>query len=354
MKSRFETLRWKKKHLELLDQTKLPGEVIYLRCRTAEDVWDAIRSMKVRGAPAIGVAAAYGAALGAEKIRASDRKQFLKQFNLLVRRLASARPTARNLFSALERVERAVHKSSALRVEDLKEAVRQEAETFDREDKQLCEAIGRYGERLFKNGDTVLTHCNAGALATAGIGTALGVLYAASRRGKKLKVFADETRPFLQGARLTAWELQVNGLDVTLICDNMAGFVMRKGLIDKVIVGADRIARNGDTANKIGTYMVAELARRNRIPFYVAAPSTTFDFSLKDGSEIEIEIRACEEVYSAFDRKIAPRGVKIFNPAFDVTPHELISGIITEKGVFLNPNRVKLERLGRLLGRGDE
>ncbi|HNV86134.1 MAG TPA: S-methyl-5-thioribose-1-phosphate isomerase [Candidatus Omnitrophota bacterium] len=354
MKRRFETLRWKKNYLELLDQTKLPAKVIYLRCRTEDDVWRAIRTMKVRGAPAIGVAAAYGAALGAERIKAPDRKRFLQRFSRLICKLASARPTARNLFSALEQVERAVRKSSAVYVEDLKKVVRCEAERFDRKDRCLCEAIGRFGEKLFKSGDTVLTHCNAGALATAGIGTALGVLYTAAKRGKKLKVFADETRPFLQGARLTAWELQANGLDVTLICDNMAGFVMRNGLIDKVIVGADRIARNGDTANKIGTYMVAELARKNRIPFYVAAPTTTFDFSLKDGRGIEIEIRSGGEVYSAFDGGIAPRGVKIYNPAFDVTPHELISGIITEKGVVFNPDERKLKRLGKFLRKGDE
>lgn len=352
MKNKFDTLRWKGDRLELLDQTRLPGKVVYVHCRDEGAVWDAIRTMKVRGAPAIGVAAAYGVALGSKRIKASDPGSFLKKFDLLVKRMASARPTAKNLFSALERLENAVRKSGAKSVQALKKVICEEAEAFDREDKRLCEAIGLNGEKLFRSGDAVLTHCNAGALATAGIGTALGVLYAAARCGKKLKVFADETRPFLQGARLTAWELRTNGIDVTLICDNMAGYVMRKGLIDKVIVGADRIARNGDTANKIGTYMVASLAKRHGIPFYVAAPSTTFDFSLASGNDIEIEVRPGEEFYSAYKKKIAPEGVKIFNPAFDVTPHELISGIITETGVFLNPDEKRLKPLRKHLERG--
>ena len=344
---RFRTLAWKENYLELIDQTLLPGKTVYLKCRNAEDAWKAIRTMKVRGAPAIGVTAAFGVYLGVMRSRARDIRQFRTEFAKTAKYIASARPTARNLFSAVEVMKEAAASFSGNTVEQFKKALLKKALEFAREDEALCRAMGRHGARLLKSGDCVLTHCNAGALATAGMGTALSVIYSARQAGKKIEMIATETRPFLQGARLTAWELKENGVPVTLICDNMVGSVMRTGRIKRVIVGADRIAANGDTANKIGTYQVAELARIHKIPFYVAAPSTTFDFSLKTGKEIPIEVRDGGEVYAAFSRPTAPKGVRIFNPAFDVTPNQLISAIITEKGVFRPPYQKSLARFGR-------
>jgi len=312
-------LRWKSGVLELLDQTRLPGEELWVPCRDYRAVARAIKEMIVRGAPAIGCAAAYGVALGAAQGEPLDK---------VIAHLRTTRPTAVNLFWALDRMAR-VRPASATALEE-------EAIAIHREDIRACLAIGRNGADLLPEG-TVLTHCNAGALATGGFGTALGVVRAAHQAGKKLRVFADETRPFLQGARLTAWELQKSGIDVTVITDNMAAHLMQKGEIQSVIVGADRIAANGDTANKIGTYGVALLAREHRLPFYVAAPRSTIDRSLPDGAHIPIEERDPKEVTHLNGQAIAPGGVPARHPAFDVTPHRLITAIVTEAGVAREP-----------------
>jgi methylthioribose-1-phosphate isomerase len=307
-------------YLRLLDQTRLPTEVVFLDCRTVEDVRAAICRLSVRGAPAIGVAAAYGLVLAAQA--GSD-------IEAAIERLHSSRPTAVNLGWALERLR--VH--FGIRSGDPVQWLLDEANAIAAEDKAMCAAIGRHGAELIAEGDGVLTHCNTGSLATAGLGTALAVLFTAARQGKTFRVFADETRPLLQGARLTAWELHQAGIDVTLICDSMAAQVMKEGRIQLVLVGADRIAANGDTANKIGTYSVAVLAQYHGVPFYVAAPSSTFDLSLPTGDGIPIEQRDAREITHGMGRQTAPEGVKVYNPAFDVTPAALIAGIITEKGV---------------------
>jgi methylthioribose-1-phosphate isomerase len=302
--------------LRLLDQTRLPAEVVYRDCRTVDDVWEAIRSLRVRGAPAIGVAAAFGVVIGAQTFGVPAA----------IERLRTSRPTAVNLFWALDRMARRA--ASRAKPADLLE----EAKAIKAEDAAMCRAIGRHGAALVSDGG-VLTHCNAGGLATAEYGTALAVVYAAAEAGRKLRVFVDETRPLLQGSRLTAWELVQHGLDVTLICDNMAAQVMREGKVTMVVVGADRIAANGDTANKIGTYGVALLAHAHGIPFYVAAPSSTFDLSLATGDAIPIEQRDPREVTHGFGAPTAPAGVHVYNPAFDVTPARLITAIVTERGV---------------------
>jgi len=280
----FKTLEWKSNYLRLIDQTKLPDQVTYIRCRTMNDAWQAIRKMKVRGAPAIGVTCAYGVYLGIRVSKVKTRGAFLNQFDRVIRKMAMARPTAKNLFMALDCMQAVVVANPKAGVELLKKKLFAEARRIEKEDRNYCDLIGRHGEKLFRKQDNVLTHCNAGALATAGIGTALGVIYAACRNRKKLTVYATETRPFLQGARLTSWELKANRVPVKLVCDNAIGYLMRDNRVDKVIVGADRIAGNGDTANKIGTYPIARMARAHGIPFYVAAPSTTFDFSIRTGN----------------------------------------------------------------------
>ncbi len=327
-------------HLRLLDQTRLPTEVVYRDCRDLEAVREAICQLAVRGAPAIGVAAAYGLILWLQ--HHAD-----EGLDAAVARLASSRPTAVNLAWALERMRRrweqfgqAVTFARVLPVAWLLE----EAHAIAREDEAMCAAIGRHGAGLVADGAGVLTHCNAGALATAGIGTALAVLFTAAQQGRRFRVFADETRPLLQGARLTAWELLQAGLDVTLICDSMAAQVMKEGRVQLVLVGADRIAANGDTANKIGTYGVAVLAKAHGVPFYVAAPSSTFDLSLPSGDKIPIEQRDPREVTHAFGRQTAPDGVKVYNPAFDVTFANLIAGIITEKGVIAPVNEATIRQ----------
>jgi methylthioribose-1-phosphate isomerase len=317
--------------VRLLDQTRLPCELTFCDCRTVEDIWEAIRSLQVRGAPAIGVAAALGVLLGLAR-EPADIAQRLRAAST---RLRSSRPTAVNLFWALDRMERCLERASAggLGGERLIFRLHAEAWEIAEEDRRLCDMIGEHGADLVPDEGGVLTHCNAGALATAGDGTALAVLYRAAARGKRFTVFVDETRPLLQGARLTAWELMQHGLDVVLICDSAAAQVMREGRVQVVIVGADRIAANGDAANKIGTYGVALLAKAQGIPFYVAAPSSTFDLSLPDGGAIPIEQRDPREVTHGFGRQTAPDGVRVYNPAFDVTPAELITGLITELGV---------------------
>jgi len=330
---------WKKNKLVMIDQRKLPLKEIFIEYGDYRGVARAIETMVVRGAPAIGVAAAYGAALG---VLALDTGVGLdRAFARIYARLERTRPTARNLFWALERMKIAFDANKALGLSGLKRAMVAEARAIEEEDVRTNEAIGRHGRDLIPDGATVLTHCNAGELATAGYGTAVGVIRAAHDQGKKVRVFADETRPFLQGARLTCWELDRRGIPVVLITDNMAGWFMKKGEIRLVVVGADRIARNGDTANKIGTYSVAVLAKEHGIPFYVAAPMSTVDASLASGDRIPIEERNAREVRESGGRCLTLPHIAVRNPAFDVTPAKYITGIITEKGVFRAPYRFK-------------
>jgi methylthioribose-1-phosphate isomerase len=320
--------------VRLIDQTLLPVQVEYRDCRTVEEIWEAIKVLRVRGAPAIGVAAAMGVVLGMQGFADRSRGAYAKRLQEVADYLRTSRPTAVNLFWALDRMQRRLKgRTEELRPDELTQLLLKEALTIEEEDRQKCRLIGRIGAGLVGEGQGVLTHCNAGGLATADYGTALAVLFAAAEQGRRFHVFADETRPLLQGARLTAWELQQHGIDVTLICDNMAAQVMKEKRIQLVVVGADRIAANGDTANKIGTYGVALLAAAHDIPFYVAAPTSTFDLSLPNGSAIPIEQRDPREVTHGFGKQTAPDGVEVYNPAFDVTPARLISGIVTEKGL---------------------
>lgn len=329
------TVEWKDGAVCLLDQSRLPGTVEVLVCRDYRAVADAIRHLNVRGAPAIGVTAALGVALGAQAVPATDYPTFAKAVLAICDHLAATRPTAVNLFWAIERMKRTLDSLKERPIPSIQEALLAEAQAILEEDIVLCKTMGRHGAALIKDGQTVLTHCNAGALATAGYGTALGVIRAAWAQGKKIQVIADETRPVLQGARLTAWELMQDRIPVTLITDNMAGSLMRQGKIHLCVVGADRIAANGDVANKIGTYSVAVLAKAHGIPFYVAAPYSTIDLQTKTGADIPIEQRNPLEVTSIHgSHPVAPAGIAVYNPAFDVTPAELITGIITERGVF--------------------
>ncbi|MFL5244535.1 MAG: S-methyl-5-thioribose-1-phosphate isomerase [Gemmataceae bacterium] len=326
--------------VRLIDQTRLPAELAYRDCHTVEDIWEAIRMLRVRGAPAIGIAAAMGVLVEMHEHLDESPAQIADRFQASAARLRTSRPTAVNLFWALERMDACLNEAlkQDLSGERLLGRLVSEAQAIAEEDRRVCQALGNQGARLIEDGAGVLTHCNAGALATADYGTALAVLYRASEQGKRFPVYADETRPLLQGARLTTWELQQRGLDVTLICDNMAAQIMKEGRVRLVIVGADRIAANGDTANKIGTYGVAVLARAHGIPFYVAAPRSTFDLRLSDGGKIPIEQRDPREITDGFGKPTAPEGVKVYNPAFDVTPAELIAGLITEVGIITPVN----------------
>jgi len=333
----MRSVKWENNELIILDQTKLPDTTEFIKLDKAEDVWDAILHLKVRGAPAIGIAAAYGLCVAMRDTGAKSHEEFMTELKKNSQYLASSRPTAVNLFWALRRMERAAFDNKNKTVEELKEILIREANAIRDEDESMCRAIGENALTLFHDGMTVLTHCNAGGLATAMYGTALAPIYLAKEKGWDIKVFADETRPLLQGARLTAWELMQAGVDVTLICDNMAAAVMAKGLIDAVIVGCDRVAANGDTANKIGTYGLAVLAKAHNIPFYTAGPTSTIDIETPSGNEIPIEERKPDEITCGLGRRTAPLGVKTYNPAFDVTPHELITAIITEKGVVRQP-----------------
>ena len=333
--------------IRLIDQTLLPNELKYVYCEDIKSIWHAIKTLMVRGAPAIGIAGAMGVVLGIKEVQAKDADAFLKELKRVTTYLGSSRPTAVNLFWGLARMERVAQENRGKSVKDIKEILLQEAIRIQNEDKVICRQIGENGAEFIKDNNGVLTHCNAGGLATADYGTALAVLFKAKEQGKHIKVFADETRPLLQGSRLTAWELMQAGIDVTLICDNMAAHVMKLGKVQCVIVGADRIAANGDTANKIGTYGVSILAKEHGIPFYVAAPVSTFDLSIKSGNDIPIEERSPEEVTNGFGKRTAPEGVKVFNPAFDVTPAKNIAAIITEKGVIKNPS---VENIQRVLG----
>ena len=329
-----ETIEWTDAGVVMIDQTRLPREERYVTCRTYEEVAEAIRSMIIRGAPAIGVAAAMGIALG---VAQADANNLEAQFEKICATLARTRPTAVNLFWAIERMKRTFAESAGLSLPRLRNRLIAEAQQIRLEDIAINETIGRNGAALVPDGKTVLTHCNAGALATAGYGTALGVIRAAISSGKKIDVFSDETRPFLQGSRLTVWELQQDGIPATLITDNMAGHFLKSGRIGCVVVGADRIAANGDVANKIGTYSLAVLAKENGVPFYVAAPISTLDLELASGDQIPIEQRAASEVTHVFGVPVAPEGTAVENPAFDVTPNRYVTAIITERGVARAP-----------------
>jgi methylthioribose-1-phosphate isomerase len=337
-----ETVVWTGAGVVMIDQTRLPREEVYVTCRSYEEVAEAIRSMVIRGAPAIGVAAAMGVALG---VLHANEQELDVQFQRICEVLAGTRPTAVNLFWAIERMQRLYASVQNCPASEIRRRMIEEAQRIREEDIAINRAIGRHGAVLVPEGKTVLTHCNAGALATAGYGTALGVIRAAAAAGRNIDVFADETRPFLQGARLTAWELQQDGIPVTLITDNMAGHFLKTGRIGCVIVGADRIAANGDVANKIGTYSVAVLAKENRVPFYVAAPTSTLDMKLASGEAIPIEQRAPSEVTQVSGVPIAPEGVAAENPAFDVTPNRYVTAIITEHGVARQPYTESLRNL---------
>jgi methylthioribose-1-phosphate isomerase len=328
-------IEWLGDRVRILDQTRLPQEEVYLELDDYREVASAIAELKIRGAPAIGIAGAYAVALGAVQIKAATRDKFLEKLDGVIDAIAATRPTARNLFFALERCKKTA--DSGKSTADIKKALVDEAMKIHRQEADATRRLSLFGAELIKDGWTVLTHCNTGPLATSGYGTALGVIITARSKGKNVRVLADETRPLLQGARLTTWELQKAGVPVTLITDNMAGYFMKTGKVDCVITGADRIAANGDAANKIGTYTLAVLARENKIPFYIAAPTSTIDPSLKTGDAIPIEERQPEEVTHVQGVPIAPEGVSAANPAFDVTPHKYITAILTEKGIIRPP-----------------
>tara|TARA_B100001964_G_scaffold179000_1_gene197503 strand:- start:1690 stop:2721 length:1032 start_codon:yes stop_codon:yes gene_type:complete len=341
----IKTIEYTNGIVRMIDQTRLPMEEIYVECHDYKSVSKAIRNMLIRGAPAIGVAAAMGVSLGANKIKADSNESFLLEFQQICDELAGSRPTAVNLFWAINRMKKVTEDNNDKTVKEIKNILKDEAIKIWHEDIAINKSIGKYGQELIKDGDTILTHCNAGALATAGYGTALGVMRAAWDAGKKINVFANETRPFLQGARLTAWELKKENIPVKLITDSMAGHFMKKNEIDLVIVGADRIASNGDVANKIGTYTVAILAKEHQIPFYVAAPLSTLDMTLGSGDQIPIEERSHEEVTWINNKQIAPEGIDAAHPAFDVTPNKWVNAIITEKGIVRPPFQENLKKL---------
>lgn len=329
-----ETIAWNKGKIKFIDQTLLPHNFKIVRTDDVRRLWKAIKRLEIRGAPAIGIAGALGIVIGIKKTKAKNFNEFFAELKKAARYLGSSRPTAVNLFWALERMEEAAYKYRREPIACIKNILLKEALDIIEEDKASCRRMARYGASLVKKNSRILTHCNAGGLATADYGTALGVLFESKKQGKHIKVYVDETRPLLQGARLTTWELMREGIDTTLICDNMAASLMAKGNIDMIFVGADRIAKNGDAANKIGTYSLAVLANYHKIPFYVVAPISTFDFRIKTGKEIPIEERDGDEVRGTLGKMIAPRNVKVYNPAFDVTPAKLITAIITEKGIF--------------------
>ena len=334
----IRTINWKNNKVRLIDQTKLPHQLVYIDIDKPKDLWQAIKVMKVRGAPALGAASALGVYLGIKDYPGGDWQGFQRKLNQASKYIASSRPTARNLFWGIERVCQAATRNKNKSILKIKQAILLEAKKIMREDMVSCRRIGAYGAKLLKNDSRVLTICNAGCLATIDYGTALGVIYSAKEQGKKIKVFSSETRPLLQGARLSAWELRKKGIDVVMIADNTAAKLMNDGEIDAVITGADRIASNGDSANKIGTFNLAILAKYHNIPFYIAAPESTFDLKIKSGRSIKIEMREAREVAKILLRKdIAPLGAKVLNPAFDVTPQQLISGIITDKGIIRPP-----------------
>jgi len=342
----IKTIAWVNNKIKIIDQTELPVRLRYIYIGDVRALWQAIRKMNIRGAPALGAAAGLGVYLGVRGSKAKSFSQFKKELDNVIRYIGSARPTARNLFWGLERMQNVVSMNRDIPLSEIKKIIFREAQNIIAEDKASCRRIGGYGAGLIRDKDRILTICNAGILATIDYGTALGVIYRANEQGKHIKVFACETRPMLQGARLTAWELSKKGIDVTLICDSMAATLMKQGKIDKVIAGADRIAANGDAANKIGTYSLAVLSRHHKIPFYIAAPASTFDLTLESGKSIPIEERGPQEVTELFfKRPIAPSAVKVFNPVFDVTPHGLITAIITDRGIIRPTYRKNIRRI---------
>lgn len=343
---KLKTIEWSDGKIKIVDQTKLPQSLEYIFINNIKDLYFAIKELQVRGAPALGAAGALGVYLGIKDLMEKSFPGFSKKLDSVSSYLAASRPTARNLFWGIERVRNVALKNKTLNIEQIKGFILKEALNIIEEDKESCRKIGSYGSGLIKDGDTILTICNAGILATIDYGTALGVIYRAKEEGKRFKVYASETRPLLQGSRLTAWELKKNGVDVTVICDNMAAALMKEGKINCVIAGADRVALNGDSANKIGTYNLAVLSKYHSIPFYIAAPASTFDLSLKEGKGIIIEERNPEEVRFLLSRKmVAPSGIKVFNPAFDVTEHSLITAIITDKGTIRPPYIKNIRKL---------
>lgn len=339
------TIAWHNGKIKMIDQTRLPAELVYLEIDQLEILGEAITSLRVRGAPALGVAGAFGVLLSAQLFHGEDKAAFFTQLERDMKFLRATRPTAVNLGWALDRMQSIVQSRREKSLLEIKAALRDEAQTIFEEDRRTCRALAEHGAALVPPNATVMTHCNTGALATADYGTALGVLFAAHAQNKKLHVFVDETRPLLQGARLNMWELMNEGIACTLICDNTAAFVMQRQHVDFCIVGADRIAANGDTANKIGTYSLAVNARQHGVPFYIAAPISTIDFSIHTGKEIPIEERSAEEVTNGFGRRTAPEGAHVYSPAFDVTPHELIAAIITEAGVIRPPFERNLKNI---------
>lgn len=339
------TIEWHGDHVRMIDQRKIPGRIEWYTCRGYGDVIKGIEKMVIRGAPAIGVAAAMGLALGARSIRAGTYGGFQEKFGQMAAHMAEARPTAVNLKWAVERMSRLVKEMSDRSVKEIKEELRLESEKILSEDIEINQRIGKHGQRLIAGDATILTHCNAGSLATGGYGTALGVVRAAQEAGKNVEVMADETRPWLQGLRLTAFELMEDGIPVTVITDSAAGSFMRQGRIDVVVTGADRIAANGDVANKIGTYQAAVLAKENKIPFYVAAPLSTIDLNIPSGDKIPVEQRESREISHFGNRAIGPAGVMALNPAFDITPAKYVSAIITEKGVVRPPYKREIKKL---------
>jgi len=342
----LKTIAWKNNGIKIIDQTKLPGELKYMHIKGLKTLWTAIKELKVRGAPALGAAGALGVYLGIRNSRAKNFAEFSKELQKKAKYIASSRPTAVNLFWGIERMCSIAVKNKARPLSVIKRLLFNETQKIIEEDRQTCRRIGYFGAKLIKDKDTILTICNAGILATIDYGTALGVIYKAKQAGRRLKVYACETRPLLQGARLTTWELKKNGIDVTLICDNMAATLMQQGKINKVIAGADRITAGGDAANKIGTYNLAVLCHYHNIPFYIAAPHSTFDLTIKTGRDIPIEERKAQEVTELFfKRPITACGIKVFNPAFDVTPHNLITAIITDKGVIRPPYRRNIAKI---------
>jgi methylthioribose-1-phosphate isomerase len=349
-----ETIRWHDGRIRIIDQTKLPTEKVFLEIDNIQTLGEAIRSLRVRGAPAIGIAGAMGAALAAECFEGSDSKALVSTVREAVAFLRTTRPTAVNLFWALDRMEKVLKTVEAGSVSEIRMRLLKEAQTILDEDLDACRRLGYHGAKLLPGEVNILTHCNAGGLATSGYGTALGVIYAAVEMGKRVHVYADETRPLLQGSRLTAWELQFEGLDVTVLCDSAAASLMARGKIDCIVVGADRIAANGDTANKIGTYGLAVQAHHHQIPFYIAAPVSTLDFNIPIGDEIPIEERSSDEVRCGFGTLTAPVDIAVYNPAFDVTPHEFITAIITEEGVMRPPFDHAIGRLRYALSRNIE
>ncbi len=340
----ISTIKWTDGCARIIDQRKLPNKLEYIYCRDVKTMWHAIKTLAVRGAPAIGVAAAYGVVLGLKDFTGKDKRRFLQQFERVSKYIGSSRPTAVNLFNALDRMKEVVEAHRHSSVPELKKSLKEEADAIYNEDRRVCRLMGDFGAKLIKSRQQIMTVCNAGALATVDYGTALGVMYSAKKQGKKFKVFACETRPLLQGARLTTWELLREGIDTTLICDNMAATVMRQGKVDAIFTGADRIAANGDTANKIGTYSLAVLAKHHGIPFYIVAPRSTFDLNIRSGKEIPIEERSAEEVKNFASLSTAPSKVKVYNPAFDVTHHSLITAIITEHGIIYPPFAPNIKR----------